>query len=256
LSLDANLVDVGGVPSKLDFVRTSKDGGLRLAALVPGKKAAMLIDPSSSQVLPVPLPAGFTQIRRITDAVSEQSGQDIALLYGEATNTIAFWRLGTTTGTPYRSIDAYSIGINVNQVFDIPDHFFPDRKILSGSSTGSTQQFYVLDLSQRKSFPLDVLNDLTLNLSPNGKQLWAFGHDKGFAQLTFDPLQPSSLYTQEPIAFVHDFATLRSDERSAMALHILSDNGHNSVAATLFDGLAPNTAKTKFYSELELGGIQ
>jgi hypothetical protein len=114
-SLEANLVDVGGIPSQLDFVQTSKNGGLRLAALVPSKKAAKLVDPASSNVQDVMLPVGFTQIRRITSEVSESSGQDIALLYGAA-NTIAFWQLGTTTGTPYRSIDAYDLGINVAQV--------------------------------------------------------------------------------------------------------------------------------------------
>jgi len=260
LSLDPNLVPVGGIPSQLDFVQTRKDGGLRLAALVPGKQVAKLIDPASGRLLDVPLGAAFSKIRRITSEVSEQSGEDIALLYGESTNTIAFWHLGITTGTPYRSIDAYTIGINVSQVFDIPTEQsaeFADRKILSGTSTGSTQQFYVLDLTERKSFPLDVLQNLTLNLSPNGKQLWAFSQERGFAQLTFDPLQPSSLYTERPIAFVHDFATERgSDERTALALHILPSQGHRSVAATLFDGLEPNTAQTKFYSELELGGIK
>ena len=259
-SVHPNLVDVGGVPSKLDFVQTRKDGGLRLAALVPNKLAAKLIDPSSGVAQEVPLHAAFTQIRRITNDISEQSGEDIALLYGEATNTIAFWRLGITTGTPYHSIEAYDIGIKVGQVFDIPHEQsdkFADRKILSGTSSGTTQQFYVLDLTQQKSFPLDVLTNLTLNLSPNGEQLWAFGADKGFAQLTFDPLQPASLYTEERIAFVHDFATAAADDsRSVMALHILPSRGHTSVAATLFDGVNPSTAQTKFYSELELEGLK
>ena len=259
-SVHPNLVDVGGVPSKLDFVQTRKDGGLRLAALVPLKQSAKLIDPSSGVAQEVPLHAAFTKIRRITNDVSEQSGEDIALLYGEATNTIAFWRLGITTGTPYHSIEAYDIGIKVAQVFDIPNEQsdqFADRKILSGTSSGTTQQFYVLDLTQQKSFPLDVLTNLTLNLSPNGQQLWAFGADRGFAQLTFDPLQPASLYTEEPIAFVHDFETeAGGDARTVMALHILTNHGHSSVAATLFDGVNPSTARTKFYSELELEGVK
>jgi hypothetical protein len=254
-SLGTNLVDVGGTPSKLAFVNTRKDGGLRLAALVPSKKSAKLVDPSSSKVTDVALPVGFTQIRRITSDVSS-SGQDIALLYGETTNTIAFWQLGVTIGTPYLSIDAYDLGIKVGQVFDVPLDEFADRKILAGS--GATPQFYVLDLSERKSFPLDALTNLTLNLSPNGQQLWAFQRSaKGFAQLTFDPLQPSSLYTEKPIAFVHDFATeFGEDERSALALHILPSQSHSTIAATLFDGDDPNTAQTKFYSQLELEGIK
>lgn len=256
-SLDPNQVDVGAPPSQLDFVQTQKDGGLRVAALVPGKQQARLIDPASGAVQTVALNAPFSKIRRITDEVSESSGQDIALLYGDSTNTIAFWRLGATTGTPYRSIDLYDLGIKVAQVFDIPGSEFADRKILSGSSTGSTQQFYVLDLAERKSFPLDVLTNLTLNLSPNGKQLWAFGKQHGFAQLTFDPLQPSSLYTQENIELVHDIATARGEtERTAVVLHVLPSHGHSVLAATLFDGLEPSTAQTKFFTNIELMGIK
>lgn len=257
-SLEANLVDVGGVPSQLDFVQTRKNGGLRLAALVPSRKAAKLVDPASSNVQEVALPVGFTQIRRITSEVSESSGQDIALLYGANTNTIAFWQLGTTTGTPYRSIDAYDLGINVAQVLDVPSEAFADHKILSGSGSSSVRQFYVLDLAERKSFPLDALTDLTLNLSPRGEQLWAFKRGtRGFARLTLDPLQPSSLYTQEPIDFVHDMATeLGEQERSALALHLLPEAGHYSVAATLFDADEPSTARTKFYAQLELWGLK
>jgi len=256
-SLDPNEVDVGGVPTQLDFVQTASEGGLRVAALVPSTKQAKLIEPASGAVQGVALNAPFSKIRLITDQVSGSSGQDVALLYGDSTSSIAFWRLGATTGTPYRSLDVYDIGIKVQQVLDIPRGEFADRKILSGTSTGPSRQFYVLDLSERKSFPLDVLHDLTLNLSPTGKALWAFGDQRGFAQLTFEPLQPASLYTQADIAFVHDFATARGEnERSALALHLLSSRGHASVAATLFDGTDPSTAKTKFYSSIELLGIE
>ncbi len=114
------------------------------------------------------------------------------------------------TGTPYRSIDAYDIGISVSEVEDIPAGEFPTRKVLRGTSTGTKQQFYVLDLAERKSFPLDLLDNLDLNLSPDGQRLWAFAPQAtGFAQLTFDPLQPTSLYTQQPIAYVHTSAPPR-----------------------------------------------
>jgi hypothetical protein len=216
----------------------------------------MLIEPGSSTVLEVKLPQPFDKIRRITDDVSESSGEDIALLYGK-TNTIAFWQLGTTTGTPYRSVDAYDISINVDQVLDIPGSVFPDRKILAGASTSSSQQFYVLDLSERKSFPLDVLKNLTLNLSPDGERLWAYNSgEMRFAQLTFDPLQPTSLYTEKPIHFVHDFATAKGDARSVIALHIVSSGGESTLEATLFDGLVPKSSETKFFDALELEGIK
>jgi hypothetical protein len=256
-SLGSNLVDVGGNPSMLDFVRTSKEGGLRLAALVPSRQAAKLIDPTSSKVTDVALPVPFKKLRRITGEVSSSSEQDIALLYGSTTNTIAFWQLGVTVGTPYRSIDAYDLGTSVDLVLDVPtgeSDEFADRKILAGQGA---KQFYVLDLSERKSFPLDTLSNLTLNLSPNGKQLWAFQQNAtGFAQLTFDPLQPASVYTEQPIAFVHDFATRNGqNERTALALH-LGPQSRASLGATLFDGNEPRTDVTKFFSALELRGIQ
>lgn len=257
-SLGSNLVDVGGNPSMLDFVRTSKDGGLRLAALVPSKQAARLIDPTSSKVTDVALPAPFRKIRRVTGEVSDDTEQDIALLYGATTNTIAFWQLGVTVGTPYRSIDAYDLGVSVDQVLDVPtgeSAEFASRKILAGKDA---RQFYVLDLPSRKSFPLDTLSNLTLNLSPNGKQLWAFQPGAtGFAQLTFDPLQPASIYTQQPIAFVHDFATRNGqNERTAVALHLVSDGARSSLGATLFDGNEPRTDETAYYPALELEGIR
>jgi hypothetical protein len=257
LSLEANLVDVGGEPSTIDFVQTEENGGLRLAALVPSKSAAMLIEPGSGTVQEVKLPEPFDKIQRITRDVDQSSGEDIALLYGK-TNTIAFWHLGTTTGTPYRSIDAYDISISVNDVVDIPGETFAHRKILAGNATGPAQQFYVLDLVERKSFPLDVLRNLQLNLSPDGQRLWAFEpHATGFAQLTFEPLQPTSLYTQKPINFVHDFATERGgEERSAIALHLVANGGGYTLDATLFDGLDPSSARTKFYDAIELEGIK
>jgi hypothetical protein len=224
--------------------------------LVPSRSTAVLVDPTTSTTLDVTLPRPFTHIQRITDDVAESSGQDVALLYG-LTNTVAFWQLGTTIGTPYRSIDAYDIGINVSEVSSIPGPDFSDRKVLSGTSSGSTRQFYVLDLSERKSFPLDALRDLTLNISPDGQRLWAYDpFSTGFAQLTFDTLQPTSLYTEAPIIHVHDMETGNGSERSAIALHLLPAGGNSALAATLFDGMAPNTAETKFVGSIELMGIK
>ena len=257
-SLEANLVDVGGVPSTVEFVQTTADGGLRLAALVPSRSAAMLIDPTSSNVQEVKLPRPFDRIRRITEDVADGPGTDVALLYGK-TNTVAFWQLGITTGTPYRSIDAYDIGISVSDVQDIPAGEFPTRKVLRGTGTGNKQQFYVLDLAERKSFPLDLLTNLDLNLAPDGQRLWAYQPEStGFAQLTFDPLQPTSLYTQKPIAYVHDIRTARDDgERTAIAVHSLARSGGGfTLAATLFDGLDPSTSRTQFVGSLELSGIK
>ena len=141
-------------------------------------------------------------------------------------------------------------------MFDVRRRFV-DRKILAGAA--SSLHGILRDRPvAAEELPARRAHDLTLNLSPRAEQLWAFRRGtKGFARLTFDPLQPSSLYAEAAIDFVHDFATeLGEAERSALALHILPNQGHFSVAATLFDGNAPSTAHTRFYSELELTGIK
>src|SRR5690606_31246049 len=78
-SPNTNIVDVGGVPSAIDFVRT--DGGLRLAALVPSLSRATLVNPATTLAEVVNLPHAFSSMRRITSAVSDapESG-DVALL--------------------------------------------------------------------------------------------------------------------------------------------------------------------------------
>lgn len=249
-SLDANLVDVGGAPSAVEFVHTERDGGLRVAALVPTRSAAVLVDPTTSTTQDVALPRRFTSLARTTN----EAGEDVALLYGDA-KTIAFWQLGAAVGTPYRSIDSYDIGIQVSEVSNTDS---ADRKVLSGTSGSSVRQFYVLDLTERKSFPLDALRDLTLNVAPDGGRLWAYEpFTSGFAQLTFDPLQPTSLYTEAPILYVHELRTAAGgSERSAVALHVLAGEGGSTLAATLFDGVAPSSAKTKFIGSIELMGIK
>ncbi|HWO08159.1 MAG TPA: hypothetical protein VNN80_01725, partial [Polyangiaceae bacterium] len=60
-----NLVDVGGAPAALDYVRT--DGGARLAALVPARNQAVLVQPTTTQVEAVALPAAFDRLQRVTD---------------------------------------------------------------------------------------------------------------------------------------------------------------------------------------------
>ena len=88
-----NLTDVGGVPTDIAFVRT--DGGLRLAALVPTRSAAVLIDPVTSLTTEVALPARYQSLSLVTDVAGGGAGApvDVALLWngGGAMDGVAFW---------------------------------------------------------------------------------------------------------------------------------------------------------------------
>src|SRR5690606_4763405 len=75
-----NIADVGGTPSSIDFVRT--DGGLRLAALVPSKRMAALVDPATTVVDEVNVEAAYTDISLVTDDVKDKRDvSDVALLW-------------------------------------------------------------------------------------------------------------------------------------------------------------------------------
>ena len=117
-----NLTDVGGVPSDIDFVRT--DGGLRLAALVPGTSSAVLIDPLTSLTTTVALPAPYARLSLVTGGGGTAApAADVALLWsgGNGKEGIAFWALGQTAGQPYRSIETVGVAAAIDAVFDVPD---------------------------------------------------------------------------------------------------------------------------------------
>src|SRR5690606_21576137 len=57
-----NIVNVGDVPSSIEFVRT--DFGLRLVALVPARKQAKLVDPDTSVVETVDFPKPYSRLTR------------------------------------------------------------------------------------------------------------------------------------------------------------------------------------------------
>lgn len=243
-----NVADVGGVPTSIDFVET--DGGLRLAALVPSGKKAALVDPATTVVESVSLPGGYSQLARVTDSVAEKPDfGDVALLWGGSqSDGIAFWSLGRTTGKPYRSVDAYQIGINVTQVQDVPGDELGQRKILVGQ--GATE-FYVLDLDARTSFPmLTNQSGFDLSVAPDGGRAWALRRGTPeFAQVNLDSLHPTSLEVQRDVTAVFDIER-RDGGRALVALH-----GSGLLGATVLDALEPDSAATRFYPALLLGDL-
>lgn len=246
--LTVNVADVGGIPSAIDFVET--DGGLRLAALVPTARQATLVDPATTVVESVSLPGSYSRITRVTEQVAERPDQgDVALLWGASPSEgIAFWSLGRTTGRPYRSVDAYPIGITVQSVQDVPGGDLGHRKILVNQSA---DEFYVLDLNQRTTFPmLTSTVGFDLSVAPDGGRAWAVRTGTTeLAQINLETLHPTSLEIERDITRAYDIER-QDGGRAIVSLHAVG-----TLGATVMDALDPDSAETRFYGGLLLGGL-
>jgi hypothetical protein len=242
--LEANLVDVGGRASSIDFVRT--DYGVRLVALTGA--SASLVDPRTSNVTPVTLARQFTQIARVTDALDAGAGADIALLWSSTVQSLGLWNLGASTTTASRGLDTLEIGTGVEAVHDIPGDAHPTVKVIEGH----TGNFYVLDLATRESSPMVTNNSLvSLSVAPDGERLWAFvPGDRRLTSVNLDDLHPVTVSAQRPIQSVFDIANATGG-RSTLVLH----NVDQSLGVTVLNALAPDGADTRFYGGLIYGGL-
>ncbi len=257
-STTINIVDVGGVPSAIDFVRT--DGGLRLAALVPTQRRATLVDPRTTTTEVVPFSTGYSQMRRITDGVTDApENGDVALLYSPEQAGFAFWSLGQTSGTPFRSVEANDIDFAVTNVSDVPGDN-RHLKLLSSQnkSQESEPRIYVLDLEERQTFPLEVSSqDFRLVVAQDGGRAWAFSPwNNRFASIDLESLHPTSLQVSAQVSAIHDIQ--RADGgRAALVFHgteASSETGDPGV--TLLDALNPISAKSRFFGGLFLEGLR
>jgi hypothetical protein len=191
-----NLVDVGGVATDLAFLQT--DGGLRLAAIVPSRRRAILIDLASSATQPVDFPDAYKSVSIVTGQVQSAGNSDpvprpptgatpdTALLFG-GSNSVAFWQLGRTTGRPYRSLETIAIATGAEKVSAVPAPN-ANLRILSSSS----DSFYVLNLNDRTASPLTSRGSAGLYVSPSGKRFWAYG-GSNLALLPLDGLSPQTM---------------------------------------------------------------
>ncbi len=242
-----NIVNVGDVPSSIEFVRT--DFGLRLVALVPARKQAKLVDPDTSVVETVDFPKPYSRLTRVT-----QDEGELALLYSPDTPGIAFWALSRASGTLSKSVEQNEIDLAVAAVRDVPGSAFGHMKILEGANAN---RFFVLDLRQRQTFPmLTERQGYTVNVSPDGERAWAFHpNSERFASLALGDLHPTSLSVRLPVAAVHDIE--RGDgSRAAIVLHGTDGAEDGGTAAlTLFDGEDPDSADTRFFGGLLLEGF-
>jgi hypothetical protein len=249
-----NVADVGGIPSAIDFVQT--DGGIRLAALVPGDKIATLVDPATTNdPETVELARPYSRMTRVTENVAIKPGEnDIALLWSDSTPGIAFWSLGKVSGTPFRSLDPHEIGITISSVKSVPG----EKSHLKILESTSSSEFYVLDLDKRQSAPmLANAAGFTLSVAPDGGRAWALRPSSAqFASIRLSDLHPTSVEVERKVISVFDIA--RSDEgRALIALHVSdsSSASHAGLGATVLDALDPDTARSRYFGGLMLGGL-
>ncbi len=242
---EVNLADVGGIPGDIVFLRT--EAGLRLAAIVPTTKQAVLVDVDTSITTNVDLPEPYAKISLITSVVGG-SGGDTALLYGTGgSRGVAFWSLGRATGQPYRSVEVVSLQASIASVLDVPPPR-PELKILQGG----TNAFYVLNLATRTASPLTTLGTPSLHVARDGRSLWAFERGRpNLAQVLLADLHPLPLPIDRPIDAVFDVA--RADVEGARSLVAIDARG--AGGATVLDAVAPDTASSRSYYGLLLEDV-
>lgn len=242
-NLTLNLVDVGAPPAALDFVAT--DGGLRLAALVPGRSEATLVHVDTTRVEHLTLPQRFDRLRKV-GAGASAAGGDVALLWGQNQSSVAVWSLGRTDAQAFRSIDVLNLDARVAQVFDVPGDTLGLRKLLQADDS----RFFVLDLERRQSFPMLSSGSLSLSVADDGLRAWAFAAGSPrLAKIDLSTLEPTNLQIERPLAAVFDIASSSGDGRTLLAFH--TEGGRS---ATLLNALDPDSAATRFYPALLLGG--
>ncbi len=244
-NLTLNLVDVGGPPAELAFVNT--DGGLRLAALVPGRRQGALVQLDTTRVEHVSLPAAFDRLQRVAEQSAAADAGDVALLWSKSSNMVAFWSLGRTDDRAVRSVDVLNLEARVVDVLDVPGDALGHRKLLSAEGS----RFFVLDLERRQSFPMLSSGNVTLTVAPDGMRAWAYAAGSSrFAKIDLDTLEPTSLELDRGVERLFDIGAGPAGERSLIAIH-----GSGGRAATVLNALDPDTAETRFFPGLLLRGL-
>lgn len=241
-----NLSDATGIPSDLAFVRT--DAGLRLAAMVPATRSAVLIDPSTSITTTVALSEGFSRISLVTNEVGG-AGSDVGLLYGTqgSTTSVAFWALARAVGQSYRSVEVVSLGATggVVGLLDVPAPL-ANLKVLQTSGNA----FFVLDLQTRTAPPLTTQGIAQIRVAPDGQRLWVF--QKGTSQLamvSLANLHPTQLPLDRQVDAVFDVT--RPGGRALLAV-----DTSGAFGVTALDALVPDATTSRSYYGLLLEGLQ
>jgi hypothetical protein len=255
-----NLTDVGGIASDIAFVHT--DGGLRLAALVPTKSKATLIDPVTSLTADVALPAAYQSLSVVTGSLGSPSGcdggattastpTDVALLWNGGTvagqEGVAFWELGQAACQPYRSIDTIGITAVVKSVLDVPT----PNTTLKVLQTEGADAFYILNLANRTAAPLVTSSaDIGLAISPLGDQVWSYIPNATTVFATdFAHELPRSLLIERPVSAVYEVARAPGMDPAVIVLH-----DESGLGATVYDAATLDDGTRRLYTDLLLQG--
>jgi hypothetical protein len=243
LAPTVNVADVGGTPSQIAFVRT--DGGLRLAALVPSRGKAVLVDPVTTITTDVDLPAPYGRLSLVTDP-SGGAGVDVALLWTgdrSAASGVAFWELGQAAGRPFRSIETVGVTAAVSAVLDVP-RTDAALKVLQTAGAGS---FYVLDLQTRTAAPLlTATAQVSLTVSPKGDRVWTFAPGGlSLASTDLATKEVRTLRADSAIDGVFEIARSDGSGRALLALHAAG-----GVGVTVYDVATQDDTRRRLYGAL------
>ena len=245
---EINLTDVGGIPSATAFVRTD-NGSLALAALVPARSAARLIDPATGVTVDVPLPAPYQSLSLVTPSTTSAAatpGADVALLWsGErAAGGVAFWELGHTAGQPYRAVETIGVAVPVSDVLDVPGEH-PELKLLRTVQN----QFFLLNLATRESSPFQTRDaNVQLHISDKGDRAWAFSSgSRDLSTIDLSTQHPQSMAVDRSIQEIFDIDAVESTPAAApgetltqgskRSLLVMSGEGNRGL--TIYDAEAP-----------------
>lgn len=241
-----NVVFVGGVPSDLAFVAT--DGGLRLAALVPGNQTLALIDPSTGGIDEIDLGATFERLSVVTkEAGGAEGGGDVALLWSSSSPQVALVALGGAVGTPYRSLERLELASAVADVIPVA----PPNQRLRVLTGVNGDEFVVLDLLARTASPLVASTGARLTPSPDGQRAWLTSpNEPSIAQLDFKTLHPRNFALGHGVFDALDVSR-RGGGRAVIALH-----GVGAGNVTVLDALNPSLTTAREYAGVLLGDLQ
>ena len=227
-----NLASAGGVVSDLAFVQT--EAGLRVAALVPASRKAVLIEPDTSRTIDVDLGASLSRLSLSggsPDAVTASAAGDVALLYGaDGSSSVGFWSFRGAPSRPYRTVEILPLPSPVSEVRTIAQ--LPNARLALGNGS-----LFVLDLAQRTASPLSTQGGASVLVAPDGGRFWVY--NAGGSELArFDVagLALARVQLQRTLQTVFDVET----EGGGRSLFALDSTG--AGALTVIDALAPDPA--------------
>lgn len=226
-----NLASVQGAISDIAFVQT--DAGLRVAALVPSARKAVLVEPDTSRTVDVDLGASLSRISLAgadPNATTASAAGDVALLYG-AESSVGFWSFRQAPERPYRTVEILPLPSAVNAVHTLEGR--PNARIAVGRGS-----LFVLDLQQRTASPLTTSANAQLHVAADGGRLWVYQpNGTELAAVDAVGLGLARVQLQRSFSSVFDVA----NEGGGRSLFAIDAERGGSV--TVVDALNPNPAE-------------